>query len=277
MSENKRIQFSILIAILGVAIMVVLGYYIANLFNPKLTNVVVTDDDKTKLNYLMQAIVYDGYNYYPKTSLEDIRFSDMSELGKVTIAAKYLYLLNNGRINPKEEEINLNMETTNLIIKQARKMFDNMFIKYRNFSITLDNNGCGATVFSSDYGVENNNVCSSKAGAFEIKNIYYKDGYYVVEAYIAFGQEKLKKTGSLVCATDEDKIMSYFSVYRTVTFYTAYGVKEYNKCCKFDLSCGLEGASPKQDFMMAIAKKENFLYKVLFKKQNDNFIPYQID
>jgi len=277
MSQEKKIRYSVFSALIGVAIMVIVGYYLAIFLNPTPQTVVITDDDKTKLNLLMKAIVYDGYQHYPKSNLEDIRFEDMSDLGKITIAAKYLYLLNNGRINPKDEEIILDEETTNLITKQARKMFDSIFIKYRNFSITLDDDGCGSSTFSGEFGLEYNEQCSSRAGAFEIKDIYYKDGYYVVEAYIAFGQETLRKTGDLVCNPKEDKIMSNFTVYRTVTFMTPYGAKEYNRCCSFDFTCELEGAAPKKDFMMEVAKKENFLYKVLFKKKKDYFIPYRID
>ena len=249
------VLFSIGIAI--VTILFFIKYYFVKPIIEDYEKTEVSISEQEDLKLLTMAYL----NQNKSISLSKF-FKNEVKSNQFNVAAEYYYLKNGlEHINEYDK-----------ILELSKKIFDNKNIEFSNFVINIDSEKCGKEKYSTLSGNVYNAECDQEDLVYEINDIYYQDNKYVVEFFASLASQK--KVGAEKLCGEFEVSLSYNLKLTNLNSETFYD-ENYSRCCESD--CVLKGIKPLNSEILSHIKSHRFIYKLFFKKVDDNFVFFKID
>lgn len=226
----------------------------------------LSSEDKTYLKNVAVSIFNDSFEFLTFKSDESVI---ISEEGKITSAAKTMYLSGTLATTKKLTEDEKQMVVTN-----ANTTF-NSSVTFKDFTINYSNEYCGIGGYSSSKGTlditdnTGSGKCSLPFMVFKIGDVKLTNDTYTVKVYNAFVEQE-DITADKTCKQTEE---SYSKIIKA---YGDYNKKDniYNSkvvgCCTKG-TCETAAIYGEKDKIMNVAEDNSSYYTLSFKKTNNNF------
>lgn len=250
--DFSRVMAAIAIVIGILTIIAFVNYYFVKPVMRENEKKEVLAEEKFELELLTMAYLDQNVGL----AIDDNSFNEAIS-SEYKVAAEYYYLKNGkDHLNEYDE-----------ILSVAKILFNSRKVKFSNFVINTDDGRCGKEKYSTLEGTIYSSNCDPTAIIYEIITTYYQNYEYVVEFYAANAvQEQIESP--LKC-NDFELPFSY-SLQLTDLEKNLFYDKTHSKCCTSE--CSLEGIKPLKDEILSQIKSNGSIYKMIFKKANENFV-----
>lgn len=209
----------------------------------------IEEKEQKELKILAESYLKQNPNLQFKWMFQDIK------LNEYAVAGEYLYAKKGLDVLDKYEEI----------LDTAKTLFDDKKVEYRNFTVNLDE--CGREKYSTIEGLVYSDKCDLQELVYEIGNIYKQGELFVVEFYGTVAKEKVID-GDHECDSGEK---SDYNLTLTSLENYEYENNNYLSCSPVQM-----GIFYLKDDIITKMKKNNYKYKLEFKKDDQNFIFYNL-
>jgi len=256
---KKELTNPLVIIAVGLVIATVIAfvnyYFIVPLTKEK-EKIEVSNSEKSELIILTSAYLNQNKNLllnkYLSTKVDNNRYQ---------VAAEYYYL-------EKGKEY---LNEYDKILELAKQLFDDKYIDFANFEINIDNNRCGKEKYSTIDGINFYDNCDNVSLVYEIADIYKQEKNYIVEFYAAKASQT-EIQSEKKCQNFE--IPLNYKLTLTDLFDNKFYDEDYYSCCNYE--CALNGVEPLKKDIINQAKTRKNIYKMIFKKNDSNFIYYEL-
>jgi len=255
--EELKNPFVIVASILSILLIIaILKIYFFDSILKSFEKIEVLEFEKQELKLLTESYLIQ--NKYLK--LNKI-FSTPTSDNRFAVAAEYYYLKNDKDVLSDYEAI----------LEIAKEIFDEEYIDFSNFEINVDEEKCGKEKYSTINGFSYNDQCDTTEMVYEIKDIYKSNEEYVVEFYATTAvQTPISSTKK---CDNFKKALSYNLTLTNLLDKEFYN-EDYARCCEDD--CELEGIYSLQKDILNQLKNQNIIYKMIFSKNESNFVYKEI-